>query len=165
MLCRNGDIRLVNGTNNYEGRVEICWNETWGAVCDGMWSESGAQVACRQLGYPTTGNKSACIKITLFNTAFLFSWFVHLNPTGATPLNNAFFGQGTGPILLNDLNCTSTESRLVDCHHNGIGQAVFCRGHMDDAGLRCAERKLFKVLSFDTVITVNCCLMKKKSSY
>ena len=56
VLCRNGDIRLVNGTSIYEGRVEICWNETWGTVCDGMWSESSAQVACRQLGYPTVGN-------------------------------------------------------------------------------------------------------------
>ena len=60
VLCRNGDIRLVNGTSIYEGRVEICWNETWGTVCDGMWSESGAQVACRQLGYPTVGNECAC---------------------------------------------------------------------------------------------------------
>ena len=72
VLCQNGDIRLVNGTTFYEGRVEICWNETWGTVCDGMWSESGAQVACRQLGYPTTGNKWACIKITLFNTSVYF---------------------------------------------------------------------------------------------
>ena len=55
MLCQNGDIRLVNGATAFEGRLEICWNETWGTVCDQYWSGSDAQVACRQLGYQTSG--------------------------------------------------------------------------------------------------------------
>ena len=57
VLCHNGDIRLVNGATAFEGRVEICWNETWGTVCDGLWSTNDAQVACRQLGYSTTGKE------------------------------------------------------------------------------------------------------------
>ena len=55
VLCQNGDIRLVNGTTFYEGRVEICWNETWGTVCDGFWSTFDATVACRQLGFISVG--------------------------------------------------------------------------------------------------------------
>ena len=55
VLCQNADIRLVNGTTAFEGRVEICWNETWGTICDGFWSGFDAQVACRQLGYSTSG--------------------------------------------------------------------------------------------------------------
>ena len=55
VACQNGDIRLVGGTTIYEGRVEICWNETWGTVCDDSWSTFDAIVACEQLGYPTTG--------------------------------------------------------------------------------------------------------------
>jgi len=55
VLCQNGDIRLVNGMTAFEGRVEICWNETWGTVCDGFWSGFDAQVACRQLGYSSSG--------------------------------------------------------------------------------------------------------------
>jgi len=55
VACQNGDIRLVGGTTIYEGRVEICWNETWGTVCDDSWSTFDAIVACEQLGYPTIG--------------------------------------------------------------------------------------------------------------
>ena len=57
VLCTNGDIRLVNGTNDYEGRVEVCWNWMWGTVCDDFWSPFDAIVACRHLGFPTTGEQ------------------------------------------------------------------------------------------------------------
>ena len=63
MLCHNGDIRLVNGTTAFEGRVEICWNETWGTVCDHYWSGTDAQVACRQLGYPASGMELPFLQI------------------------------------------------------------------------------------------------------
>ena len=58
--CNNGDIRLVGGSNRYEGRVEVCWNETWGTVCDGFWSTNDGDVACRQLGFLDTGMMMPC---------------------------------------------------------------------------------------------------------
>ena len=52
--CTEGAIRLQGGTTT-QGRVEICHNNDWGTVCDDSWGTPDAQVACRQLGFPTTG--------------------------------------------------------------------------------------------------------------
>ena len=51
-MCTNGDIRLVDGITEDEGRIEICTDEVWGTVCDEGWDETDAHVACTQLGYP-----------------------------------------------------------------------------------------------------------------
>ena len=54
-LCNDSDLRLVGGASEREGRIEICFNETWGTVCDNLWSTSDANVACGQLGFSKLG--------------------------------------------------------------------------------------------------------------
>ena len=53
---REGDIRLVGGFYNWEGRVEIYWSGTWGAISDSSWTAAEANVVCRQLRHLDYGN-------------------------------------------------------------------------------------------------------------
>ena len=53
--CKTGNIRLVNGTEGYEGRLEVCINQVWGTVCNRGWGSTEIKVACRQLGYQELG--------------------------------------------------------------------------------------------------------------
>ena len=47
--CSEGNLRLTNGSDPLEGRVEICINNAWGTVCDDAFSSDDAEVICRQL--------------------------------------------------------------------------------------------------------------------
>ena len=47
--CTLGDVRLVNGTSELEGRVEVCFGNLWGTVCHHSWDNRDAGVICKQI--------------------------------------------------------------------------------------------------------------------
>lgn len=45
-------VRLVGGATEYEGRLEVYYNDTWGTVCDDELNAKISTVVCRTLGLP-----------------------------------------------------------------------------------------------------------------
>ena len=64
---------------------------------------------------------------------------VSLHFTGAIPFSNAYFGSGTGAVLIDYVACTGSEQFLANCT-TGI-TSLSC-GHDDDAGVQCPGNKL-----------------------
>uniref|UniRef100_A0A3B1JCV3 SRCR domain-containing protein n=1 Tax=Astyanax mexicanus TaxID=7994 RepID=A0A3B1JCV3_ASTMX len=91
-------------------RLEIYYNGQWGTVCDDGWGMDDAEVVCSQM---------ACGKATSTH-------------------DNAQFGQGSGPILLDDVGCSGTETTLTSCSHRGLG-INDCK-HEEDAAVVCSEQ-------------------------
>lgn len=56
--CSHGEVRLVGGSNNTLGRVEVCINNAWGTVCNSRFGTVDARVICQQLGFSATGKDS-----------------------------------------------------------------------------------------------------------
>ena len=54
---------------------------------------------------------------------------------GATVSYNAAFGQGAGPIWLDDVTCRGFEDRLIECNHPALG--IHNCGHHQDVGVSC----------------------------
>ena len=127
-----GAVRLSEGQNNREGRVEYCSGGVWGTVCGYSWDANDAGVVCNQLGYPSVGMSSTQ---SYFCLVYYCRGVVH---TGATPLYYAYFGQGAGPVTINTIVCSGSEPNISNCT---ISTPSSC-SHYNDAGVRCAGQSL-----------------------
>ena len=54
---------------------------------------------------------------------------------GATAFDSAYFGEGSGPIYLDAVDCTGSEAFLLTCPSDAIG--VHDCSHEEDAGVAC----------------------------
>lgn len=102
------EIRLTSGPNHCSGRVEIFHEKLWGTLCDDDWDLDDARVVCRYLGCGTALSA----------------------PRGSR------FGQGSGPIWLDGINCTGSETAISKCPAKPWGSHD-CT-HSEDAGVICA---------------------------
>ena len=104
-------VRLVNGSTQYEGRVEVYYNGEWGTVCDNGWHLNDAQVVCNELG---VGRAIAAV-------------------------HDAFYGQGSDKIWLTDVTCIGTELSIRNCSDDRWGFTSRSCNHSQDAGVQCTS--------------------------
>ena len=108
----NGALRLVGtGSTQFGGRLEVYYNSEWGTVCDDDWDNADAIVACRQLGF-----------------------------VGVSDSDSSLFGSGafSQRIWLDNMACSGSESRLIDCDHAGVG--FHNCAHSEDIGIICDDQ-------------------------
>ncbi|KAJ8305174.1 hypothetical protein KUTeg_017275 [Tegillarca granosa] len=107
----NLNVRLVNGSNQFEGRVEVYnassdYEGTWGTICGSTFGKAEADAICKSLGHRH----------------------------GGEPRNDAAFGEGTGSVLLDQVRCNEGDRNLRDCKYNYTTSNC---SHAEDAGVIC----------------------------
>uniref|UniRef100_A0A8C6MIX0 SRCR domain-containing protein n=1 Tax=Nothobranchius furzeri TaxID=105023 RepID=A0A8C6MIX0_NOTFU len=115
VVCAQQPVRLSGGWDRCSRRVEVWRDGTWGTVCDDLWDLRDAEVVCAQLSCGYT-----------------------LSVTG----QNGQFPPGSGPVYLDELNCTGSEDNLWACP--STPDQSDC-GHKEDAGVVCSEMRAIRL--------------------
>ena len=100
------EVRLNEGRDPREGRLEVLYNGKWGSVCTADFNLAAAKVVCNMLGFGYVGR----------------------------PVNNTYI-YGPGPLWLDSVQCNGSEKTIAECIPNawypndcfsGKEQAVSC---------------------------------------
>uniref|UniRef100_A0A8C3H8U3 SRCR domain-containing protein n=1 Tax=Chrysemys picta bellii TaxID=8478 RepID=A0A8C3H8U3_CHRPI len=110
-------LRVLGGEDGCSGRVEVWYRGSWGTVCDDSWDMADANVVCKQLGCGSA----------------------------VSAPGEAAFGEGTGPIWVETLNCRGTESSLWDCCSKPWGESN-C-DHKEDAAVNCSGAEELRLVN------------------
>eukprot|EP00079_Xenopus_tropicalis_P038159 XP_017951930.1 PREDICTED: antigen WC1.1-like [Xenopus tropicalis] len=81
------DIRLVGGTHECEGRVEVYYNGSWTSVCDNKMEENTVSIICKQLNCGVNGTFASLYE----------------------------YGVAEGPFLLDNIECRKNDAALWQC--------------------------------------------------
>ena len=133
--CGDGQVRLANGNTDenaltMDGRLEICFNDAWGTVCNNSFRLVDAQVACHQLtGFSREG-------ISGFPNSHPNVFPHYLFPGAHTVVPRSPLQEG--PIFLDKLFCTGLDQTLQDCSLGIRAIGLTTCNHTQDVWLQCS---------------------------
>jgi len=141
--CTSNTLRLVNGTMNdtmqtLDGRLEICINNAWGTICSNSFRLVDAEVACNHaIGFDRIG---------WYCYYFSFCGFTYQNCSGSKVISPRSY-LSSGPIFLDQLACTGSDSNLLECSRGGQILGLASCNHTQDVWVEC-KGNLLGLMSF-----------------
>ena len=75
-----------------------------------------------------------------------------ISPPPSTGATTAFFGEGSGPIFLDDVKCQGGEANLLQCEIRSF--PTHNCNHREDAGVMCKRKCIYCATSFTYVAAI-----------
>ena len=106
--CIDGEVRLVDGEFEWEGRLEVCLSQRWSTVSNDGWTHVNSQVVCNALGYDFTG------MVTHFSMDIISHDFSFLSFTDQL-VNHTVPQALSKPVYIHNIVCSSRDLTLLEC--------------------------------------------------
>ncbi len=123
----------MGGTTDNEGKVEMCTDGRWMAICSNGWTEQDAGQMCQKFGFASIGR---FMIIGLFHLSLLFC-------AGAEVL---IFNPRRVPTI----NCTISDSGDLSCNES-------CDDDTTDLGIRCVRQEVLNQVTNSTDFSCDYC--------